>query len=110
MSTSTVSSEWSADGTELTIRIRGRFDHAVHGAFREAFTHPAEPPERYCVDLGETEYLDSSALGMLLLLRDHGGGDQASIRLANPNANVRKILNVSNFNQLFDIDQAADPV
>ncbi len=61
------------------------------------------PPQRYVVDLKDTTYLDSSALGMLLLLRDHAGGDSAQIRLLNCNPDVRKILAISNFEQLFKI-------
>ena len=44
-----------------------------------------------------------AALGMLLLLRDHAGGDHAQIRLLNCNSDVRKILAISNFEQLFQI-------
>ena len=39
----------------------------------------------------------------LLLLRDHAGGDEADIRLLNCSPDVRKILSVSNFEQLFVI-------
>ncbi|MCB1654339.1 MAG: STAS domain-containing protein, partial [Pseudomonadales bacterium] len=46
---------------------------------------------------------DSSALGMLLLLRDHAGGDNAEIRVINSNPDVLKIFNISNFDKLFDI-------
>ena len=55
------------------------------------------------VDLNGATYLDSSALGMLLLLRDHAGSDKADIRLINCNPDVRKVLSVSNFEQLFAI-------
>jgi len=40
---------------------------------------------------------------MLLLLRDHPGGDSAQIRLLNRSSDVRKILAISNFEQLFQI-------
>ncbi len=60
-------------------------------------------PERYRVDMQETSYLDSSALGMLLLLRDHAGGDKATIEIRNCSPDVKKILTISNFEQLFDI-------
>jgi anti-anti-sigma regulatory factor len=52
----------------------------------------------------ETTYLDRSALGMLLLLRDHAGGDTANIKIMNCNPDVKKILTISNFEQLFSID------
>jgi anti-anti-sigma factor len=48
-------------------------------------------------------FLDSSALGMLLLLRDHAGGEHARIRLVNCSSDVRKILTISNFSKLFHI-------
>jgi len=93
----------SSDGQELTIVIQGRFDFGAHQEFRDAYERVSISPQRYVVDLKGTTYLDSSALGMLLLLRDHAGGDSAQIRLANCNPDVRKILAISNFEQLFQI-------
>jgi len=93
----------SSDGQELTILIQGRFDFGAHQEFRNAYERVNSTPQRYVVDLKETTYLDSSALGMLLLLRDHAGGDSAQIRLLNCNPDVRKILAISNFEQLFKI-------
>ena len=55
----------------------------------------------YVVDLSNTEYLDSSALGMLLLLREHAGGENANIEITQASADVRKILDVANFSKLF---------
>ena len=99
----TISTQLSADGQELTIAIQGRFDFGAHQAFRDAYERVESTPKRYLVDLQGTTYLDSSALGMLLLLRDHAGGDHAQIRLLNCNGDVRKILAISNFEQLFQI-------
>ena len=93
----------SDDGQELTIHIQGRFDFGAHQAFRDSYERVNITPKRYIVDLDHTTYLDSSALGMLLLLRDHAGGDHAQISLVNCNADVRKILAISNFEQLFKI-------
>ena len=99
-----ITSQPSADGQELTIAIRGRFDFASHQEFRDAYERVNITPKRYQVDLQGTSYLDSSALGMLLLLRDHAGGDTAQIRLLNCSSDVRKILAISNFEQLFQIN------
>ena len=98
-----ISTQLSADGHELTIAIQGRFDFGAHQAFRDAYERVDGTPKRYQVDLQGTTYLDSSALGMLLLLRAHAGGDHAQIRLLNCNGDVRKILAISNFEQLFQI-------
>lgn len=93
----------SPDGTTLNIRIDGRFDFSSHQAFRDAYEHGDQNISAYLIDLRDTTYLDSSALGMLLLLRDYAGGDNARVTLAHCNDDVRRILTISNFEQLFDI-------
>jgi anti-anti-sigma factor len=81
-------------GKELTIKVDGRFDFSAHQEFRDAYEAISSDVNSYVVDLGNTSYLDSSALGMLLLLRDHAGGDSASIKI---------VKCISNFEQLFTI-------
>ena len=92
----------SADGGVLTIRIQGRFDFSSHQEFRDSYENN-ENVKEYLIDMKETTYLDSSALGMLLLLRDFAGGDHANVSSANCNSDVKKILTISNFEQLFAI-------
>ena len=93
------------NGDKATMKLNGRFDFNTHREFRSAY----EPlitdvgVQGVVVDFAGVDYLDSSALGMLLLLRDHAGGDNARIRLLNCNSDVRKILSISNFEQLFQI-------
>ena len=98
-----IESEVSLDGTKLTITVKGRFDFGSHQKFRDAYERFYKVPEVYVVDLKDTTYMDSSALGMLLLLRDHAGGDNADVQVVNSNSDVRKILAISNFDKLFDI-------
>lgn len=98
----TVTSERSPDGRQVTLLVEGRFDFASHQAFRAAYqNHPADLD--YVVDLRGTHYLDSSALGMLLLLRDHAGGEKAVVKLVNCTPDVIKILTISNFSRLFQV-------
>ena len=96
-----VITEISPDGQKLTISVKGRFDFAKHQEFRESYENKALTA--VVVDLKEATYLDSSALGMLLLLRDHAGGEESDIRVVNSSSDVRKILAISNFDKLFDI-------
>ncbi|NIP95346.1 MAG: STAS domain-containing protein, partial [Akkermansiaceae bacterium] len=65
----------------------------------------AEPGKtRVVIDMAEVEYMDSAALGMLLLLRECHGGEEARIRIINCKEGPKKILAISNFHRLFDID------
>lgn len=91
------------DGDTLVICIEGRFDFSTHQAFRDAYEQGNAGMTRYRIDLADATYLDSSALGMLLLLRDYAGGDSARISIENCNRDVRRILSISNFEQLFAI-------
>jgi anti-anti-sigma factor len=86
----------------LTITINGRFDYSCHKMFKEAFTSVTTAAS-YDVNLADVSYLDSSALGMLLLLRDHAGGDRAQVRLLHANEAVIDILKIANFHRLFNI-------
>lgn len=99
----TVTIRRSEDGITRIIAIEGRFDFSTHQAFRDAYEKDSEGVRQWVVDMSNTSYLDSSALGMLLLLRDFAGGDSARIRIENCNSDVRRILTISNFEQLFSI-------
>ncbi|MGF6554998.1 anti-anti-sigma factor [Pseudomonas sp. S30_BP2TU TE3576] len=96
-----VVAEVSPDGRKLTISVKGRFDFAKHQEFRQSYED--KKLSAVVVDLKDATYLDSSALGMLLLLRDHAGGDESDVRVINSSTDVRKILAISNFDKLFDI-------
>lgn len=98
-----ISHQMSSDGSELTIKIQGRFDFSAHQQFRESYERCETKPKVYTIDMRETTYLDSSALGMLLLLRDFAGGDEADVKIINCSEDVRKILSISNFEQLFKL-------
>ena len=93
----------SDDAKTCTIAISGRFDFTCQDAFRQAYESQPESVNEYVIDLAETEYLDSSALGMLLVLRDEAGGDDSAIRIVNCNADVDRVLVISNFNQMFEM-------
>jgi len=99
----TIEAKPSSDGQELIISIEGRFDFSAHQEFRDSYEKTDSAPKSFVVDMNQTTYLDSSALGMLLLLRDHAGGDNSSIKIVNCNTDVKKILTISNFEQLFSI-------
>jgi anti-anti-sigma factor len=93
----------SGAGGQLIIKIQGRFDFSVHQDFKNAYESPVNKSNIFDVDMSDTTYLDSSALGMLLLLRDYAGGDTSNISITNCSTDIQKILKISNFEQLFKI-------
>ncbi|HNA03091.1 MAG TPA: STAS domain-containing protein [Rhodocyclaceae bacterium] len=55
------------------------------------------------IEMSRVAYLDSSALGMLLMLRDKARSTNRSVVLSGVNDAVRKVLDIANFGKLFPI-------
>jgi len=99
-----VSALQSPDGATLTIRISERFDFNVHAQLRAAYRGEGKRYAGYVVDLKETTYMDSSALGMLLQIKEYAGGGAQSIRIKNAGAGIKDILRIANFEKLMTIE------
>ncbi len=99
-----ITTEASADGKTLTIKVQGRFDFSLLQEFRSSYENVDPKPESFIIDLQGTDYLDSSALGMLLALRDYAGGDNADIKISNCCPDVRKILVITKLDEMFKVE------
>jgi anti-anti-sigma factor len=97
-----ITTSLSNDESVVTIHINGRFDFATHQEFLRAYKAYPRGEKAFVVDLKNAEYVDSSAMGMLLQLRDYGKKDQ-SMQLVNGNDGVREILRIANFDKLFKV-------
>jgi len=92
----------SDDGHTVTMQIDGRFDFALHKDFRDAYKDEPESTS-FVINMNNSDYMDSSALGMLLLLREHAGNDEARISIEGCQPAIKQILAISNFEKLFKI-------
>ncbi len=94
----------SDDGKSVTILVNERFDFSGHREFRDAYRNRDALDLVYRVDLSTAEYMDSSALGMLLLLKEHADSKKSRVVLVQPSPAISQVLTLANFNQLFDIE------
>lgn len=92
----------TADGGTV-LKLGGRFDFNAHREFRDAVDRLLQDKGDVSVDLGEVAYLDSSALGMLLMLRDKAKAAGREVQLTNTRGSVRQVLDIANFGKLFPI-------
>jgi anti-anti-sigma factor len=99
-----ITSTVTDNGKQVTIAVSGKFDFQLYDEFRSAYVDTTGVGVQYIVDLAGTDYLDSSALGMLLLLREHAGGEGSRIVITKVSPDVKKILDVANFGKLFEIN------
>jgi len=94
----------SISGNQLTISISGRFDFSAHKDFRSAIDSISENHVTSAtVDMRTAEYIDSSALGMLLMLKNKMGDSKEAVSIINSSPDVKKIFEISNFGQLFTL-------
>ncbi len=99
-----LSTSTSADGQIFTIEIKGKFDFNFVQDFRNAYSNIEGNLEAVIVDLRETDYMDSSALGMLLNMQKSLSGKVNKIKISNCRPQIKKILQISRFDKKFDID------
>ena len=86
-----VNRQISEDGSILTISITGRFDITAYRDFGKAYKDELGSVSKTVIDMAEVEYIDSSALGMLLMLRERSGADSAQIDIVNCSPGVKTV-------------------
>ena len=91
----------TSSGETATISLAEKFDFDSVEAFRESY-HKYKVKE-YVVDFRNTEYMDSSGLGMLLNMRRDLADASTEIRLANCKPQIKKLLLISRFETKFSI-------
>ncbi|MDO6709442.1 STAS domain-containing protein [Aliiglaciecola sp. 2_MG-2023] len=90
-------------GKELIIYMEEKFDFGKVQEFRDAYLSASNDVETIIVDLSNTEYLDSSALGMLLNMQKAMEDKVTTFKIANSRPQVAKILKISRFDKKFDM-------
>lgn len=93
-------------GNTATIHLSGRFNFDSHREFRGAYDPQLNNASVSSleIDLSKVEYLDSSALGMLLMLRERAQAANKKLTLCRPSSSVAQILDIANFSRLFEIN------
>lgn len=92
----------SSDSRTVTIKIDGMFDLSLQGDFRKAY-EDCDRSVRYIIDLRDTDYMDSSAFGMLLVFKDFVGGDDADISIINTSEDLKKSFFMLQFDRMFNV-------
>ena len=91
---------------ECRLSFTGKFTFSDHARFRIMLDSVKKHAlNSLHLNLRALEYMDSSALGMLLILKEEMDGMGVGITLAHPNESVSKLLKISGFGSLFTIDK-----
>ena len=95
----------SNQGDNMLMYMSGRFDFNDHRVLKSTYDPILlmDGIKRIEIDMSAIEYLDSSALGMLMLLRERALAVGKTVVLSRPNPTVMQILDIANFKKLFTI-------
>ena len=94
------------EGTEPIVALAGRFTFVAHEGFRQMLERSVERLEANCtltIDLRGVQFVDSAALGMLLLAREAVRARSAQISLRGATGQVQRMLSISKFETLFAV-------
>lgn len=90
------------DNKHVTIAVEGTFCFNLvqdfRGSYAKRFDH------EFTVDMRKVDYIDSTALGMLLNMKNYLEQPDGMIRIVNTLPQVRKVLMISRFDKKFTIE------
>jgi anti-sigma B factor antagonist len=92
-----------AVGTAYVIRLGGELDLYNAAQVRTALADAtAQAPERIVIDLGEVEFIDSTALGILIETRTKLA-NRGGLLLAAPGLETRRAMQISGLDKLLTV-------
>ncbi len=89
-------------GDTTTLVVAGDFKFDLYGEFR-AQLGSVEAKSKLVLDLGKVTSMDSSAMGMLLNMKQSLGRGDREIRIVNAPDNILKLLLMARFDRKFEI-------
>ena len=97
------SAEVTQGDGEVVVAVRGEIDVVTAPYLWETIAEVISDTKRLVVDLSETEFIDSTGLGVLVRalkrLRHHGG----DLILRSPKSNARKVLHMTSLDRVMTV-------
>lgn len=87
----------------VMVELSGDVDIAVKDDLRARLDAAAKESDSVDIDLSKVEYADSTALGLIIGLRNRLRERGGTVRLVAPSQRVRKLLNYAGLDRAFEI-------
>lgn len=95
----------SDDKSTVTIFIEGDFNFSLLSDFKNSYNNnDVVTAKKIIIDLSGTLTIDSSALGMLLVLQRDMEKTGKAINVVNCNSLVRRIFAMTNLDRMFNVE------
>ena len=94
----------TVDGNTI-LHLDGRFDFGARKAFKESVDRASEEGSPIGMDLEKVTFVDSSALGLLVICHQNLKNKNVSFFLVNPQTYVKQVLELANIGKMIPIYQ-----
>jgi anti-anti-sigma factor len=88
----------------------GRFDFGARKTFKSALNEAMNERMPIILDLGQVSFVDSSALGLLVIAHQNLKSKKIPFSLVNPQTYVRQVLDLANVAKMIPIYQTIDEI
>jgi anti-anti-sigma factor len=95
--------ELQEDKNQLTLKLSGQFNFSMYNEFRDAYSDEKYKKYNITIDMQDCSMVDSSALGMLLIMKKYMDKGDGEITISNSNEEVMKVLQIVHFEKKFTI-------
>lgn len=87
-----------------TIRLPDRFDYSYHRQFGESYQQylGSQTVSELVLDFSQVGYLDSSALGMIVLLQKKCGNEGKKVKIKGARGTTLEILRMANMQNIIE--------
>jgi len=87
-----------------TLLLPNKFDYSYHRKFDEGYTQLLQNAvcKEIILDFSSVEYLDSAAIGMIVLLRKKCSNQQKVVKLKGAYGTAAEILDMAHMEKLFE--------
>ena len=89
----------------MILHLDGRFDFGVRKIFKEAVDGVSVEGSSVVLDLENVAFVDSSALGLLVICHQNLKNKNVSFCLVNPQTYVKQVLDLANIGKMIPIYQ-----
>ena len=98
-----------SDGHVL-VHMEGRFDFGARKTFKDAMDQAIKDEMPIVLDLEQVSFVDSSALGLLVISHQNLKSKKIPLCLVNPQTYVRQVLDLANIGKMIPIYQKLEEI
>ena len=96
--------------SQVVIHMDGRFDFGARKEFKEHLDQAVEEQLPIILELGQVAFVDSSALGLLVIAHQTLKNKKIPFYLVNPQIYVKQVLDLANIGKMIPIYQTLEEV